>query len=359
MVEQVSTDTPAVRRPDDPSLVGKRFYFINEQVEDKLRRYLWTKCTSVVLRDSIMEHAGELITQIIRRQNLHVIYPGQEESAFGDLVQTAWLQIERTLYKFRSRPHCRACYNPERPGDSVLYNPAQDEYGIITYDELFIWLGAKALKLSTNVGDFTMTSAKITTLASRLSKRNLAKARSKGRRCPKCKAELSDEPEVLPLQGTFGGSESVLYRGSSKVFNMWSQVSRTVILAFVKKEARDRKNATSYRSHLAGTPRLNEDRMQRFLDEAREICKYNQEHLVCLEALVKLMKEDDKPHEGLVAKLVELSGLSRVQVVEFLTLIRMRSHEFSDSPLSREMSHHERPNRLQQLQGHQDEEFEG
>jgi hypothetical protein len=47
--------------PDDPALLSKKHYFINEIVEDKLRRYIWTNCTDVAIRDSIMIHAPELI----------------------------------------------------------------------------------------------------------------------------------------------------------------------------------------------------------------------------------------------------------------------------------------------------------
>lgn len=123
-----------------------------------------------------------------------MIYPGQEESAFGDLVQTAWMQIERTLYKFRSKPHCRACYNPDRPMDSALYVPDEGEYGIITFPELF---GKEKNPL--RIGDL----------------------RVKRQKCPYKGHDLLDGPTVGPSQGLFGGSESVLYRGNSKVFNMW------------------------------------------------------------------------------------------------------------------------------------------
>lgn len=113
---------PADPPPEKPK---RSYYFINEIVEDQLRLYIWTGCTDVKLRDLVMSHATELIRQIIRKQRLHTIYPGQDDSAFGDLIQTAWSQIERTLYKFRARPHCRKCYNPDRPNDSLLYNPAE------------------------------------------------------------------------------------------------------------------------------------------------------------------------------------------------------------------------------------------
>lgn len=322
-------------------------YFVNELVEDLLRKYIWTGCTRVSLRNDIMVHATELIIQIIRKQGLHTIYPGQDESSFKDLLQTAWIQIERTLYKFRAKPHCRPCFNPDRPNDSALYNPGDLEYGIITYDEL----------------------------------------RQRGiKQCPRCSTPILDEPVVVASQDIYGGSTSVLFRGNSKVFNMWSQIARTVILAHIKKEGRDRKNSPAYREHIARklkhmppddghtigpdeVPQVSSDELEeaikhgletpcgpardlmrdpvrpaatqlsdvmlRFLTEAREICKFSDDHLQILDALEHLLKVDDKPADGIIGKLVELSGLSRVVVTQFMRVIKLRSFEFTDSPITR------------------------
>lgn len=280
-----------------------------------------------------MAHATELIRQVIRKQGLHTIYPGQEESSFNDLLQTAWIQIERTLYKFRARPHCRSCFKPDRPNDSALYEPAEFEYGIITYEEM----------------------------------------RKRGTsRCPKCNVKLLEEPIVTARQDLYGGSDTVLFRGNAKVFNMWSQIARTVILAHIKKEGRDRKNAPVYRDHVSrrfkhvgpedgdsvssddlestivtsvgqhkdilrpqkAATQLS-DVMLRFLAEARDMCKYNDDQLLILDALEHLLKVDDKPAEGIIGKLVDHSGLSRIAVTSFMKTIRLRSFEFSDSPIAR------------------------
>jgi intein/homing endonuclease len=183
------TSAPQVGPPPPPP--QRKLYFINEIVEWQLTQYIWTGCTQVHLRDQIMSHATELIRQIIRKQGLHTIYPGQEESSFGDLINTAWCQIERTLYKYRSRPHCRWCFNPDRPADSLLYHPADKEYGIKTIPEI---LGLH-----------------------------------RGRRCPHCGKALGLTPMVDAKQGTYGGSTTVLYRGMSKVFNMWCVAPSTMI----------------------------------------------------------------------------------------------------------------------------------
>lgn len=278
----------------------RKLYFINEIVEWQLTKYIWTGCTQIELRDQIMSHATELIRQIIRKQGLHTIYPGQEESAFGDLLQTAWVQIEKTLYKYRARPHCRVCYNPDHPAKSLLYTPDDREYGIKTMEEV--------VKMH------------------------------KGRACPYCKSKLEILPIIEPVQDLYGGSEAILYRGMSKVFNMWSQIARTVILAYIKKEGRDRKNSQSYVSHLGSKSRPISDMMIRFLGEARQVCQYNEDHIQIIEALEWLLYNDDRPHDGTIGKLVERTGLSRAVVTGFIRLIKLRSFEFTDSPINRNIT---------------------
>ena len=130
-------------RPDlipDEEELKKKHYFINEIVEWKLTRYIWTGTTSVSYRNSIMKHAEELIIQLIRKQGLYNIYRGHDPSALTELVHVAYMQIERTLYKYRAKPHCRACFLYERPNDSVLYEPAAYEFGIIKPNSPFSFI---------------------------------------------------------------------------------------------------------------------------------------------------------------------------------------------------------------------------
>lgn len=256
----------------------RKLYFDNNSVEDCLYLYVSGGCTSVLLRDQIMKHASELIRQIIMAHNLHKIYPGHEESAFGDLFQTAWLQIERTLYKYKARPHCASCYNLNRPQDSILYNPKADEYGILSPEEVAF--------------------------------RQLT--------CPTCKK--------IP--------EAILYRGTSKVFNMWSQVSRTVILAFIKKENRDHKNYDTYKDHLDRKTTHHSVTIDRFFTEALDLCKHNKNQMAILDALKKIVETDDRPYEGIIGKLSKVSGQSRTQVSSWLKSVRLRSDEFTDSPIN-------------------------
>jgi hypothetical protein len=120
---------------------------------------------------------------------------------------------------------------------------------------------------------------------------------------------------------------------------MWSQVAKTVMLAHIKKETRDKKNYGSYKRHLDTKTIRKAILMERFLEEAKEICKYNREHLAILNAIMDLYDKDLKPHEGLIGKLVKMSGMTRSKVSNFLQIIRLRSFEFTDAPASEEQEY--------------------
>lgn len=289
---------PTSDRPLEPaqgSAPTRKLYFINEIVEWLLTKYIWTGCTDIALRDQIMSNANELIRQMIRKQGLHTIYPGQDESSFGDLIQVAWCQLERTLYKYRSRAHCRTCFNPDRPSDSLLYAPAELEYGIKTMEEII----------------------------------------EVHKKCPKCQTKLTASPMIEPAQNMYGGSTTILYRGMSKVFNMWSQVSRTVILAHIKKEGRDRKNSPLYINHLGTKHKPVSGSVDRLIAELRELWRYHLEYQAIIDAFEWIIMHDDRPHDGMIGKLVDKSGMSRIVVANFMHLTKLRSSELSDSNLNR------------------------
>jgi len=122
--------------------------------------------------------------------------------------------------------------------------------------------------------------------------------------------------------------ESTLYKfnlskGHSKVFNMWSQVARTAILADIKKKNRDRKNVDKYKAHLSNKLRDERSNFYRMLDEAKDIFKYSDEHMAIINALEKLLLSDNKPHEGIICKLSKLSKLPKLRVAKFLRIFRV------------------------------------
>lgn len=257
--------------------LAKNHYFDNERVEHLMYKYVEGACTDVKLRDEIMIHASELIRQIIKAHNLGQICPGKDDASRGDLFQTAWVQIESVLYKYSARPHCQPKYNKQRPNDSLII----DQF--IVAPELY-----KRFKQV----------------------------------CPVCKTRLEEG--------------HVYYKGQSKVFNMWSQIARTVTLAYIKKESRDKKNSNVFQAHLENRTIAKNEVLNRFFTEAKELCKYNNDHQVILKVIEELYLADEKPHEGLIGKIVEKSGLPRTTVTGFLKILRLRAKEFTDSPVNEE-----------------------
>ena len=115
-----------------------------------------------------------------------------------------------------------------------------------------------------------------------------------------------------------------------------SQIARTVGLAYIKKENRDRKNSDIFRSHLENRAIIPDGALARFMKEAKEICKYNNDHLRIIACLEELYRYDDRAHEGLISKLVQRTKLSRATITTFFKIIRFRSHELTDSPVNEE-----------------------
>lgn len=291
----------------------RKLYFINEQVEWLLTLYKWSGCTDVALRDAIMNNAVELIKQIIRKQGLHTIYPGHDDASFMDLMHVGWAQIERVLYKYKAKPHCRICFRLDRPDDSALYVPTDREYDIITIGRLF---------------EIGVT------------------------KCQRCKTDLTASLTVAPEQDLYGGSETVLYRGISKVFNMWSQVARTVILAHIKKEGRDRKNSQSYSGHVGRRQQRSAD-ISRFTTEAKRIFAGVDHAMMIIAAIEDLYYDDDRASDSLITKIIDRTKLPRPVVTQFFKACRILRDQFSDSPTELEAR---RPLQIRRQPAHQDDD---
>lgn len=141
--------------------------------------------------------------------------------------------------------------------------------------------------------------------------------------------------------------ESALYKfdnspGHSKLFNMWSQIARTAILAAIKKDNRDKKNSESYRFHKDEQAIKRSAKIKRFLEEVREVCKYCTDFMHIVQTLEDLYYSDPKPHEGLIGKLTKNSKMSRAKILKFIKILRIMSFEFTDSPVG-EVEHQEKP----------------
>lgn len=218
-------DVDIVVDSDDSSQVKKRnMYFDNTAVEKLMNKYVERGCVDVYLRDEIMSHANELIRQIIRAHNFEYITPGRDQSSFNELFQVAWMQIEKTLYKYDNSP------------------------------------------------------------------------------------------------------------GSSKLFNMWSQIAKTRILAYLKKEKRDKKNMPSYRDFMMRrhkTKSKSIEDFEIFIDELEQFFQYDEEYLDLVAAMKNLWVKDDKPYDALRTKLKIESNKDINMVNQFLKIIRLNRDEFS------------------------------
>lgn len=220
--KEVKTD-PAILKAK-PKKKKKNMYFDNDAVEKVLCRYVKRGCVDVSLRDEIMSHADELIRQIIRAHNFEHIFPGRDQSSFNELFQVAWMQIEKTLYKYDDGPN------------------------------------------------------------------------------------------------------------SPKLFNMWSQIAKTRILAYLKKEKRDKKNMPTYREWIQRRHKTRSrsiEDFEEFLNELKLLCNYDDDFTDLTESMKKLWLSDDKPYDGLKVKLQKISGKELNVINQFFRLIRLHRDEFS------------------------------
>jgi hypothetical protein len=131
--------------------------------------------------------------------------------------------------------------------------------------------------------------------------------------------------------------EKTLYKynpkpGSPKVFNMFSQVAKTRILAYLKKEKRDKKNMPSYKDYLQRrhkTKSKSIEDFEAFISELENFVDYDDDFLELVVALKELWLNDDKPYDGLKTKLKNKTGKNQSVVTQFLRIIRYHRDEFS------------------------------
>lgn len=111
-----------------------------------------------------------------------------------------------------------------------------------------------------------------------------------------------------------------------------SQVAKTRILAFIKKEKRDKKNVVGYKDYLSRRQKTKAEFVtdfQTWIKEAKEICDYNDDFLVIIDAVEELWKNDERPYDGLISKLEKISSKSKSTINQFLKTIRMHKDEFT------------------------------
>jgi len=276
---------------------AKNMYFDNPLVESLLRDYVSNGCVDIIKRDEIMTHAVELIRQVIRTHGLNIAYGGGDDASFNDLVQIAWMQIEKTLYKFDYSQTFKIAYHAK----NRIYH-----YGLrgCVKEEDNEFLILRITK------DYNMTI-------------------KDGRKL------VYDIDDLVELD-----KSTIAHRRyvNTKVFNMWSQVAKTSVLAHIKKETRDKKNFPSFSSYLRYKPIAGLPQLDRFLNEAEDLCKYDSDELAIIEAIKEIANNDiDGASNGLISKIIDKTLLSRQKVLTFFKKIRSCASEFSDSPENNEI----------------------
>ncbi len=116
------------------------------------------------------------------------------------------------------------------------------------------------------------------------------------------------------------------------------------MLAHIKKESRDRRGKNALETHILTKPINKPVFVDRFIKEAREVCKYNDEYLELIDHIEEIYSADDRAYEGLIGKLIKKSGRSRQRIHNFLTFVRFRSVEFTDSPMNDQLIQRPLPN---------------
>lgn len=133
--------------------------------------------------------------------------------------------------------------------------------------------------------------------------------------------------------------ESSLYKfdyskGHKRIFNLWSQVSRTTMLAHIKKESRHRIKSynESYKNHLNNRYRYHKVDFHRFMIEAKLLCRSEQNYLKIIDAIEDLLTNDAKPYDGLLYKIIIKTQIPKAVIQTFFEFIRDNGLVFSDSP---------------------------
>ena len=200
-------------------------YFDNSAVEALLHEYCMGACTSLELRDKVMEAALPLIKNIIYSQGYHKVRFHDGEAEFNDLVMAGWIAIESMLYKYQANAHCGNCYNPSNLKLSLLTT----EY--IFEDEL--------KKLFP--------------------------------RCPHCGLTIT----------------KIIYRGKSKLFSLWTQVAMTSILGYIKSNSKDYRRKEAYEEHLDVVP-ISQENITKFVEDVKELFPTDLEYHKIAEAILTL-----------------------------------------------------------------------
>lgn len=113
-----------------------------------------------------------------------------------------------------------------------------------------------------------------------------------------------------------------------------SQVARTSMLAYIKKESRHRTKAynDTYKKFIADKDRYHRIDFTRFIEEVRGICNSDDDYLKIVDCIEHLLSNDPKPYDGLIYKILNTTKLPKSVIHAFFEFVRGNGIMFTDSP---------------------------
>ena len=260
----------------------KNYYFDNDYVERLCRKYVLGGTVDIKLRDEILTHAQELIENIIRVNKFVQIINHSDYTTFDELLAVATESIESSLYKFN-----------------------------IT--NKYILKNGKVI-----IGQIISENDKKILLELQNHKHKLIK-----------KSDIKS-----------------IRRFHTKIFGFWSQVAKTSILAYIKKDKRDFRNKERYLDYLIHknkTIRKYHVSIESFIDKCKKIFVDKTSHKI-LDSLMNLYI-NDKFSKSFIKDISIDTGLStdiirlffdnmknqKELFDEFLTNVELNKIDYRDS----------------------------
>lgn len=236
------------------------YYFDNEYIESLCREYVLGGAVDIELRDEIMSHANELIENIIRVNNFTNIMNSSGPTTFGELKHIAWKAIESSLYKFNMTNEYRLL-----DGRNIRGQP-------INEDNIYVLIEDK------------------NGVRYKIKKKDIKK----------------------------------IQKYHTKLFGFWSQISKTAILAYIKKDKRDNRNKPHYTDYLINRHKIIRNypvEVDTFIKDAKSIFVDPTSHKI-LDGLLEIYKSHNEFPKSFIKEIYRITGISVKTIKQFFKMLQ-------------------------------------